>query len=216
MRLWLKRALIPLLYRRPVPELPPERLYLLLDALTRTKALPGAVVEVGCFQCGTSAWAYRMLQALALPRRYVCVDTFGGFVDAQFSHDVDVGTAPSRRDGFRVNSPAFVRRLLDHWGVGGIELLAADIVTLPEAQLPGEIAVALLDVDLDAPTYAALEKIYPRLANGGIILVDDCSDDASNPFRGARLGYSRFVRERGMDERFEFGMGVITRLLAAR
>ena len=209
MRLWLKYALIPLLYRRPVPELPPERLYLLLDALTRTKALPGAVVEVGCFQCGTSAWAYRMLQALGLPRQYLCIDTFGGFVEAQFSHDVEVGTAASRRDGFRVNSPEFVRRLLDHWGVSGIELLASDIVTLSESRLPGEIAVALLDVDLDAPTYAALEKIYPRLARGGIILVDDCGDDAANPFRGARIGYQRFMRERGLPERFAFGMGVI-------
>jgi O-methyltransferase len=211
MPVWLKHALIPLLYRRPVPELPPERLYLLLDALLQTRALPGAVVEVGCFQCGTSAWAYRMIRALDVKRSYVCVDTFGGFVASQFSRDVDVGTAPSRREGFRANSPAFVRRLLDHWGVSEIQLLPADIVALAGTDLPGEIAVALLDVDLDAPTYAALEKIYPRLVAGGIILVDDCSDDASNPFRGARLAFQRFVRERGLPEQFTFGMGIITR-----
>jgi O-methyltransferase len=211
MRLWLKRALIPLMYRRSVPELPPERLYLLLDALVQTRARPGAVVEVGCFQCGTSAWAYRMLRALEVARRYVCVDTFGGFVDSQFAADVGVGTSPSRREGFRVNSAAFVRRLIDRWGVGGIELLPADIVALPGDRLPGEIVVALLDVDLDAPTYAALDKIYPRLVSGGIILVDDCSDDASNPFRGARVGYERFVRKRGLPARFTFGMGTITK-----
>ena len=211
MRVWLKHALVPLLYRRPVPELPPERLYLLLDALLQTRALPGAVVEVGCFQCGTSAWAYRMIGALELTRPYVCVDTFDGFVASQFSSDVAVGTAPSRREGFRGNSPAFVRRLLDHWGVGEIELVPADIVALAETRLPAQVAVALLDVDLEAPTYAALEKIYPRLVPGGIILVDDCSDAAANPFRGARLAFQRFVRERGLPERFAFGMGCITR-----
>ena len=211
MRLWFKHALIPLLYRRPVPELPPERLYLLFDALVQTRGLPGAVVEVGCFQCGTSAWAYRMMKALELTRPYLCVDTFGGFVESQFSDDIEVGTAPSHRGGFSVNSPAFVRRLLEYWGVGEIQLLPEDIVALPAARLPGQIAVALLDVDLEAPTYAALEKIYPRLATGGIILVDDCSDAASNPFRGARLGYGRFVREHQLPERFAFGMGAITR-----
>lgn len=211
MRLWLKRALAPLLYRRPVPELPPERLYLLFDAIAQTRSLPGAIVEVGCFQCGTSAWAYRMMRALALNRAYVCVDTFGGFVESQFAHDLAVGTAPSRRTGFRVNSVAFVRGLLDRWGVSEIQLLPADIVALPAAQLPDEIAVALLDVDLEAPTYAALGKIYPRLAAGGIILVDDCREDASNLFRGARVGFERFVRERGLPEQLRFGMGVITR-----
>jgi O-methyltransferase len=211
MRLWLKRALAPFLYRRPVPELPPERLYLLFDAIVQTRSLPGAIVEVGCFQCGTSAWAYRLMRALGLERPYLCVDTFGGFVESQFSHDVAVGTAPSRRTGFRVNSAAFVRGLLERWGVNGIQLLPADIVALPEAQLPDQIAVALLDVDLETPTYAALVKIYPRLAAGGIILVDDCSDDASNPFRGARVGFERFIRERGLPGQFTFGMGTITR-----
>ena len=211
MRLWLKHALVPLLYRRPVPELPPERLYLLFDALVHTRAVPGAIVEVGCFQCGTSAWAYRLVEALELKRRYVCVDTFGGFVESQFARDVDVGTAPSHRSGFRANSLAFVRRLLTQWGVGGVELLQADIVALPVERLPEQIAVALLDVDLEAPTYAALDKVYPRLAPGGMILVDDCSTAASNPFRGARLGYERFVRERQLPERFAFGMGCVTR-----
>jgi O-methyltransferase len=209
MRLWLKRLLIPLLYRRPVPELPPERLYLLFDALVRTRALSGAIVEVGCFQCGTSAWAYRMLRALGLRRRYICVDTFGGFVDDQFTHDVGVGTAPQLRSGFRINSAPFVRTLLERWGVSEIELLPADVVALPASQLPGAIAVALLDVDLDTPTYAALEKVYPRLAPGGIILVDDCSDDASNPFRGARAGSERFTREHGLPSQFTFGMGIV-------
>lgn len=113
------------------------------------------------------------------------MDTFGGFVESQFSDDIEVGTAPSHRGGFSVNSPAFVRRLLEYWGFGEIQLLPEDIV--------------------------ALEKIYPRLATGGIILVDVCSDAASNPFRGARLGYGRFVREHQLPERFAFGMGAITR-----
>jgi O-methyltransferase len=211
MPLWLKQALVPLFYRHPVPELSAERLYLYFDAMARTRARPGGVVEIGCFRCGTSAWAYRMLKALGVARPYLCVDTFGGFVEAQFSDDVAAGTIRSHRRGFSANSREFVQRLLEQWDVAGIALIQGDIVTLPATRLPDQIAVALIDVDLDAPTYAALEKVYPRLVAGGSILVDDCSDAPSNPFRGARIGYERFVRQHHLPEHYEFGMGRIDR-----
>lgn len=216
MRLWLKRALAPILYRRPFPELPPERLYLYLDALWRTRELAGAVVEIGCFQCGTAAWAVRMLQAMQVPREYVCVDTFGGFVEGQFAQDARTGTAETHRHGFSVNSRDLVRSLVRRWGVAEIKLIQGDIVSLPAEALPERIVVALVDVDLEAPTYAALEKIFLRLVDGGVILVDDCPDDPSNTFRGARVGYRRFVADHRLPEAYAFGMGEIrSRTLAS-
>ena len=56
----VKRLLAPLRYPQPVPELDVDRLYLYLDTLWHTRDVPGAVVEIGCFQCGTSAWAARL------------------------------------------------------------------------------------------------------------------------------------------------------------
>lgn len=208
-RAWLKQALAPWLYRHPVPELPPTRLYLYLDAIWRTRALPGAIVEVGCFQCGTSASAFRMTRAIGLNRRHVCIDTFGGFVGSQFARDVALGTSPAHERGFQANSLALVTRLLELWRVSEIELVQADIAALATDRLPDQIAVALVDVDLEAPTHAALEKIYPRLVAGGAILIDDCSADASNVFRGARVGYQRFIADRHLPERYAFGMGCI-------
>jgi O-methyltransferase len=204
----LKGALT-LILPHPIPEIAPEHLYLYLDALSRTRGVSGAVVEVGCFQCGTSAWAIRMLRALGVAREYVCVDTFGGFVDSQFTHDAERGTAPSLKHGFTFNSPWLVRRFLERWGVPEIKLVEADVVALPADALPARIAVALVDVDLEEPTFSALEKIYPRLAAGGSIVVDDCGIDPANPYRGARVGFQRFVAAHGLPERYVFGMGVV-------
>jgi len=209
LRTSLKRLLAPVLYEHPIPELPPERMYAYLDALWRTRDLPGAVVEVGCFQCGTAAWAHRMTTAAGIRRRYVCVDTFAGFPEDQFDRDVALGTSPAHRRGFRANSRALVEDLLDRWSCSAIELVEGDIAALPEAALPQQVAVALVDVDLEAPTYAALDRLCSRLSSGGCILVDDCSADHANPFRGARLGYQRFTSERGLLERYAFGMGWI-------
>lgn len=209
LRTWMKRLLAPVLYERPIPELPPERMYAYLDALWRTRDLPGAVVEVGCFQCGTAAWAHRMARAAGIERRYVCVDTFAGFPEDQFERDVALGTSQAHRRGFQANSRALVQDLLERWSCSAIELLEGDIAAMPDAAIPPEIAVALVDVDLEAPTYAALDRIYSRLSAGGCILVDDCSADTSNTFRGARLGYQRFTSERGLPEHYAFGMGWI-------
>jgi hypothetical protein len=203
----LKRALAPWLYPRPVPELAPERLYLYLDVLWRLRDHPGAVVEIGCYQCGTAAWAYRMLRDIGSERPYVCVDTFGGFIDDQFERDVASGTAADRRNGFGANSRQLVAGLLASWQCDGIQLIEADIVEMTATMLPEAIAVALVDVDLEVPTLAALEKLYPRLVRGGAILVDDCNE--AGPFRGARVAFRRFVAERELPERYTFGMGCI-------
>ncbi len=203
----IKRLLAPLRYPHPVPELGADRLYLYLDALWRSRALPGAVVEIGCFQCATSAWAFRFLQSIGAPRPYLCFDTFSGFPAEQFDNDVRLGTNASHRGGFRANSPELVRQLLEQWQCGAIQLVQADIVALPATALPDAIAVALIDVDLETPTLAALEKVYARLVPAGVILVDDCTEN--DMFRGARVAYQRFVADHGLPERYAFGMGVV-------
>jgi hypothetical protein len=203
----LKRLLAPLRYPHPIPELGNDRMYLYLDALWRTRELSGSVIEIGCFQCATSAWAFRFLTAIGRPKPYLCFDTFSGFLDEQFSNDVRLGTKPAHRAGFRANSPELVRRLLRQWRCEAIQLIEADIVAMPAQALPAAIAVALIDVDLETPTRAALDKVYPRLSPNGIILVDDCSEN--DMFRGARLAYQAFVAEHHLPEIYVFGMGCI-------
>jgi|1186.fasta_scaffold04262_3 O-methyltransferase len=195
------------LYRRPVSSLKPERLYAYLDALWQRRSLDGAVVEVGCYLGGTAAIAYQMLLRTGFEKRYVCVDTFGGFVEAQFAHDVELGTPQSCRAHFADNSVELVRRLLRHYGCERIELVPGDVSRLDPNRMPEKIAAALVDVDLDVPVYEALVRIVPRLSPGGVVLVDDCGDD--DDYAGARAGYSRFARERGLPERYFMGMGVV-------
>ena len=93
-------------------------------------------------------------------------------------------------------------------GAEFVELVEGDIARVPDSLFPPTVATCLVDVDLSEPTYAALSRIYPRLAPGGVILVDDCPPESSWK---ARLGYQRFVSEVGLLERYEFGMGIVQR-----
>ncbi len=85
----------------------------------------------------------------------------------------------------------------------------ATYVTLPVSALPSQIAVALVDVDLEIPVYEALEKLFALLVRGGAILVDDCSDGSHFP--GARVGYERFVRAHDIPPHYEFNMGLVVK-----
>jgi O-methyltransferase len=195
------------LYRRPVSSLRPERLYAYLDALWKRRSLDGAVVEVGCYLGGTAAIAYQMLSRTGFEKTYVCVDTFGGFVDSQFERDVELGTPVNCRRHFADNSMEMVRRLLRYYGCERVELIQADVTRLSPERLPERISVGLIDVDLEVPVYEALSRVVPRLAPGGVVLVDDCG--GADEYAGARSGYSRFVRERDLPEKYFMGMGVV-------
>ena len=194
-------------FRRPQAELGPERLYAYLDALWRRRDLSGDVLEIGCFRGGTARIAYRFLQSIQSPKRYVAVDTFDGFVRRQFDHDTRHGTPEWLRTGFSVNGAGAVRRSLKADGCEGVELVKGDIAALPDAALPATVAVSLIDVDLEIPTYAALSRVFERLEPGGVILVDDC--DPLNDYAGALVGYRNFVGERQLPEEYFMGMGVV-------
>jgi len=198
----LRTRLVP-----PPPVLQPERLYLYLDALWRTRHLEGAVVEVGCYRGGTTLAAQRFLTRTGDRRSYVAIDTFAGFDAEQFRVDADHGTPASLKAAFSDNSLEDVRRSLDRYGGHDVKLLQGDIATLSEAALPESISVALIDVDLDVPVFEGLQRLFPRLQRGGVMLVDDCPEGTT--WAGARIGYRRFVQARGLPERYIFGMGVV-------
>lgn len=196
------------LYPTPPIRLAPERLYVYLDALWRHRAVDGAVVEVGCWLGGTAALASKMLERIGADKRYVCVDTFAGFVPEQFDRDREHGTPEGSRHAFSENSIELVRRLLAHYQADRIELVEGDIATLPDERLPDRIAVCLLDVDLEVPVYEGLRRIYPRLVGDGVILVDDC---AAGHKWGAGIGYRRFVEEQDLPAEYFLGMGIVRR-----
>jgi O-methyltransferase len=184
-----------------------ERKYAYLRFLDETRDVDGDVLEVGCWLGGTAALGSSFLRRTGSPRRYVCVDTFEGFVPEQFAHDADRGTPAKHAALFDDGGETLVRRLLDRWGEPQVELVRGDICTIDARLLPESIAVCLLDVDLEIPIYEGLKRIVPRLAPGAVVVVDDCPESTS--WVGARIGYRRFCDEAGRPEEYCFGFGVV-------
>jgi hypothetical protein len=96
-------------------------------------------------------------------------------------------------------------------GCGDVKLVEGDITMVPDTELPEQCSGVLIDVDLKEPTYVALQRFWPRVAPGGFILVDDCEFGRWK----AGIGYSDFCRERGFEERYMYGMGILSRQVCA-
>ncbi len=197
------------LRRRPLePQMDEAQLDDYLQALEQRARLDGTVLEVGCFRGATTVVACQKLRDLGAEKRYVCVDTFAGFVEEQFQTDVEHGTPESFRSGFAENPREMFDRIMRHFDFP-VESIHADICALDPERLPAAVSVCLMDVDLAVPIREGLAIVLPRMVEGGIILVDDC--DAGTNWRGARVGYQEFVTAHGLPERYtDSGFGIVT------
>jgi O-methyltransferase len=204
----LKSLLKPLIYRYPPIMMEPERLLLWQQTLIETAEIAGVVVEVGCYLGGTAAVSARMMNNLGNKKQYHVYDTFSGFVKEQWNADSSVGVFAETSDDFSSNSKELTRWVLDKHGGKSVFIHEGDIATLPESDLPTKISACLLDVDLTEPIYLGLGRIYPKLESGGMILVDDCSDDG---WYKAKIGYERFMSEIGQPPFYKFGMGILSK-----
>jgi O-methyltransferase len=135
-KLLAKHMLRRLVYRFPPVMLAPERLYLWLDTLLATRAVEGSVLEIGCYLGGTAAISKRFLDRTGGMRKYICIDTFGGFVREQWITDEKQGSPGGFSGFFSSNSPALARWVLDRHGGAEVKIIEGDILTIPAEKLP--------------------------------------------------------------------------------
>lgn len=204
-----KYVLAPLLYRFPPTTLLPERLGIYLINLLSRANVRGDIAEIGCNLGGTAVMASSIVRRHSPEKTYFCFDTFDGFVDDQFDRDTSISKWLTIRHKrmFSSNSINLVRYILNRHGARDVRLIKCDITELDEKDLRSQYSVVLIDVDLSEPTYIALNKFFPRLASGGVIMVDDC--DLREEAWTAGIGYKQFCSEQKIDERLEYGLGII-------
>jgi hypothetical protein len=126
----------------------------------------GEFAELGVWRGNTAAVLSHF--AMAAGRKVYLFDTFKGF-DRRDITGVDVGVKPS----FENTSVAVVREVV------GPAWDACRVVAgyFPESVQPeheaSRYAIVSLDCDLYEPMKAGLEFFYPRLAQGGLLLIHD-------------------------------------------
>jgi predicted O-methyltransferase YrrM len=207
----LRGYLRPLWYPRYQFQYFPRQLCFLAKCLDLTADIDGAVVEIGCAHGLTTTFLYEYMKDSEINKAYYCIDTFSGFAPDDIAVERQIrGKDHNYEEAFKNNSVAWFKEALARRHITDVTVIKGDICTLDTSLLPDKISMCLLDVDLYQPVKKGLERIFPRLSKGGIIVVDDCwSKDnhlwvsgVSEAYDGAMQAYKEFTAENGLRETF--------------
>ncbi len=184
----------------------PSRVYALVRAVeyVARRPVPGALVECGVWRGGSMmAVALTLLELGVTDRDLYLFDTFSGMTEPE---NEDVKLTGERAADLLAqegqDSHVWAIATLDEvreamLGVGypeeRIHFVQGPVEeTLPE-HAPAEIALLRLDTDWYASTRHELVHLYPRLVQGGVLVLDDYGY-----WQGARQAVDEYVAENGL------------------
>jgi len=171
--------------------------------------LPGAIVECGVFK-GISLARFAIFRDLfgnQFSKKIIGFDAFGRFPETEFEEDKDFRQRFISAAGDQSIS---VQQMMDVLGRKGIsqnvELVEGDITqTVPQyLSLHPELKISLLNLDTDIyePATVILSHFWPRLVQGGVLLLDDYGT-----FPGETKAVDEYFQGQGLEIRkFPFCM----------
>lgn len=184
-----------------------ERLYTLYKAVQYVEArgVPGAIVECGVWRGGSAmAAALALRNAGSTDRPIYLYDTYAGMPEPG-ARDVDFQGRDARPTWRRLRAGD-----ANKWCLATLEEVRRNMLstgypaerihfvrgrveeTIPR-EVPDRIALLRLDTDWYESTYHELVHLYPRLAPGGVLIVDDYGF-----WRGSREATDQYFREQGV------------------
>jgi O-methyltransferase len=186
----------------------PRELALLVSYLSETHGLPGPIFEIGCAAGHTTVYLNKHLDDLRDSRSYFCLDTFAGFTKEDIEVEVGRGHDSGRYAFlFRAYRQDWFDQTMENNNIARVTSMQADVNQFDFSPYEN-ISFCLIDVDLMRPVTSALEAVFPRMAAGGIILVDDCAPNRK--YDGAYEAYVEFVRKVDSPVDIRYGkLGVI-------
>jgi hypothetical protein len=184
----------------------PPRVYALVRAVeyVASRDVPGAIVECGVWRGGSMMAAALTLRRVgAANRNLYLYDTFAGMPPPS--------EADTTRSGECAADLLAQNDETSHiWAIASLEDVRTAMLSvgypqdrihfvegLVEETLPGtapdEIALLRLDTDWYESTKHELEHLYPRLAPGGVLILDDYGH-----WQGARRAADEYLAENGI------------------
>lgn len=183
----------------------PERILAFRDAVEHVcrHSIEGDIVECGVWRGGSMMAAALTLLEIGHERRLHLFDTFEG-MPPPGEDDRDIGDVAAeellagedRETGstWAFGPLADVRRNLDSTGYPAelVRFIQGRVEETIPAEAPDRIAVLRLDTDWYESTRHELVHLYPRLAVGGVLIIDDYGH-----WKGARKAVDEYIAATG-------------------
>jgi hypothetical protein len=158
--------------------------------------IDGDVIEAGSWRGGASMLMRATLDTLGDERTVWVADSFQGFPDdeARDAGDLDLSAFDFLAAPLEDVRGSFARLGLDR----GVEFVPGFFAQTLPALTGRRWAIARLDADTYEPTRLALECLYPGVATGGYLILDDYGS-----FEGCRRAVDEFRSEHGITDPIE-------------
>lgn len=175
----------------------------------RVSNLPGAIVECGVFK-GASLARFVMFREIfgnRYSRKIIGFDTFEKFPDTQYEDDKNARKRFIEEAGENSISTKQLYEVLENKGIHEfVELVEGDIVkTVPQyLQTHPELKISILNLDTDLyePAVTILENLYPRIVQGGVLILDDYGT-----FPGETKAVDEYFKDKNVTiQKFDFSM----------
>lgn len=174
----------------------PGQLAVLVELINATKGSGALVAEIGVDKGYSSVFLLEHLRTTQDTRALHLFDTFSGFTPESIESEVVLrGKDPTPYGKFRYGQEGIFRRNLQKLGFDNFVVHKGDAAKVDWAAL-APIGAVLLDIDVYAPTKAVLDAIWPHLASGGGVVLDDCKPDTA--WDGSLQAYNEFITEHGL------------------
>jgi O-methyltransferase len=176
--------------------------YQIIDLIKRK--IPGSFLELGSYKGYSAILIQKILSSLEDKRRLIIFDSFQGLPKKDPKDLLDEDSTNNQKiflDNRRINQGWFKSSkevLLENFKLFGV--LPPKIIegwfedTLP-TQLPEKIAFVHLDGDFYTSTKVALENIFPKLVNQGVILIDDYTE-TDNTLPGVKIACDEYLKDK--------------------
>ena len=140
----------------------------------------GEIVECGVFKGASFVRfaTFRELFANPFSKKIIVFDIFGKFPETTYQEDFHLRDKFVNESGGISISKSQLFEVLKHKGITkNIELIEGDILdSVPEyIKKHPELKISILNLDTDIyePAVTILENLFPRIVNGGILILDD-------------------------------------------
>jgi hypothetical protein len=169
--------------------------------------IQGEIVECGVWRGGSMAAAAQTLLKMGCADRHLYLfDTFEGMpqpgvrdVNWEGERASDIYRRRRNRDGssrWCSASQEEVFKVISAWGYeqSKIHLVKGRVEETVPTAAPAKIALLRLDTDWYESTRHELVHLFPRLARGGVLIIDDYGH-----WKGAREATDEYFAEQGMN-----------------
>jgi len=146
------------------------------------RQIPGDFVECGVWRGGSSLLVALMLQAKGvMDRKVLLYDTFSGMptptefdVDKYGRSGFEMMQAYSDEIGWCYASLQDVKSIFVAQCFNfPVEFIEGDVMTTLHSHQPAEIALLRLDTDWYESTALEYDVLYPKVSDGGVLIIDD-------------------------------------------